>query len=118
MLDDTVYHVGAEAKLYSVEYNSTALTVKETVKKGQILIVKHADDGQTGIETPETGATFQIYPEGQSYDTSRPTERDILIIDENGFALSKNSLIAFTVFIKQVDGPEKNMLPTFLFLFQ
>lgn len=44
LLDGTSYHVGAEAKLYTVEYNSTANDVTEQVIKGKIALIKHTDD--------------------------------------------------------------------------
>ena len=61
LLDSTVYHVGAEATLYTVEYNSTSNDVTEDIVKGNIAIIKHTDDGETQIETPEVGATFAVY---------------------------------------------------------
>lgn len=61
LLDKTVYPVGADPQLYTVEYNWTSNTVKEQVKKGKVSIIKHTDDGSTKIETPEKGAEFQLY---------------------------------------------------------
>ena len=64
LLDTASYHVGAEAKLYTVERNSApAIDVTEQVQKGNIAIIKHTDDGETKIETPEEGAVFAIYLE-------------------------------------------------------
>ncbi len=83
-------HIGAEAKLYTVEYNSTALDVLETVEKGKITIIKHCDDGETQIETPETGATFEVFLKASgSYEAAKESGRDILVCDENGFAETK-----------------------------
>ena len=45
-------------KNYTVEYNSTANDVTEQVIKGKIALIKHTDDGETQIETPEVGAKF------------------------------------------------------------
>ena len=62
----------------------------EQVIKGDIAIIKHTDDGETQIETPETGAEFQIYLKAAgSYDAAKESERDVLTCDENGFAQSK-----------------------------
>ena len=55
LLDETSYHVGAEATLYTVELNDTSNDVTEQVIKGRISIIKHTDDGSTQIETPEEG---------------------------------------------------------------
>lgn len=83
-------HIGAEAKLYTLEYNSTALDVLETVQKGKIAVIKHCDDGETQIETPEAGAEFEVFLKASgSYEAAKESERDILVCDENGFAESK-----------------------------
>ena len=92
LLDSTSYHVGAEAENYKVEKNAApAVGVTETVIKGNISIIKHTDNGETQIETPEEGAEFAIYLKSSgSYDAAKDTEKDYLICDENGFAQSKN----------------------------
>lgn len=56
LVNDEVYKVGADPKLYTVEYNTTANDVVEQVLKGKIAIIKHTNDGSTQIETPEKGA--------------------------------------------------------------
>ena len=62
LLNDTVYRVGADPKDYTVEYNNAPdMTVMEQVIKGKISIIKHTDDGENQIETPEKGAEFQVY---------------------------------------------------------
>ena len=44
LLDTASYHVGAEAKLYTVERNSApAIDVTEQVQKGNIAIIKHSN---------------------------------------------------------------------------
>lgn len=60
LLDETSYHVGAEAQLYTVEYNSTANDVTEQVIKGSIALIKHTD--------------CLIYNE--TFDSIRPREYD------------------------------------------
>ena len=91
LLDPTIHKVGAEPELYTVEYNSTANDVNEQVIKGNIAIIKHTDDGETQIETPEVGATFEVYLKSAgSYENAKETERDILVCDENGFAETKD----------------------------
>ena len=50
LLDETSYHVGAEATLYTVELNDTSNDVTEQVIKGRISIIKHTDDGSTQIK--------------------------------------------------------------------
>ena len=83
-------HIGAEAKLYTVEYNSTALDVLETVQKGKIALIKHCDDGETQLETPEIGAEFEVFLKASgSFEAAKESERDYLVCDENGFAETK-----------------------------
>ena len=91
LLDKTIHKIGAEAKLYTVEHNQTANDVTEQVIKGNIAIIKHTDDGETQIETPENGATFEVYLKSSgSYENAGADERDMLICDENGFAQTKD----------------------------
>lgn len=91
LLDTTIHKVGAEPQLYTVEHNQTANDVNEQVIKGNIAIIKHTDDGETKIETPESGATFEIYLKSAgSYTASEEDERDIIVCDENGFGQTKD----------------------------
>ena len=91
LLDETEYHIGAEAKKYTIENNSVSMGVTEDILKGKIAIIKHTDDGSTKIETPEKGAEFQVYLKSAgSYSKAKETERDTLICDEYGFAETKN----------------------------
>ena len=90
LLDPTVYPIGAETKHYTVEHNQTTNDVNEWVVKGYIAIIKHCDDGETKIETPESGAEFEVFLKAAgSYDNAKPAERDYLTCDENGFAQTK-----------------------------
>lgn len=91
LLDETEYHIGAEAKKYTLENNSISIGVTEDILKGKIAIIKHTDDGSTKIETPEKGAEFQVYLKSAgSYNKAKETERDTLVCDEYGFAETKN----------------------------
>ena len=111
LLNDTVYKVGADPKDYTVEYNNTPdMTVMEQVIKGKISIIKHTDDGETQIETPEKGAEFQIYLKSSgSFVNADKDERDTIICDQDGFASTK--LLPYGVYtvhqIKGWDGREK-----------
>lgn len=91
LLDETEYHIGAEAKKYTIENNSISMGVTEDIFKGKISIIKHTDDGSTKIETPEKGAEFQVYLKSSgSYTKAKESERDNLICDEYGFAETKD----------------------------
>ena len=106
LVDSTIHHVGAEPELYPIELNDTANDVTEQIIKGDIAIIKHTDDGETGIETPEEGAEFQIYLKAAgSYDAAKDSERDVLVCDENGFAQSKK-LPYGTYIVHQTKGWE------------
>ena len=90
LLNDTVYNVGAEPKNYTIEHNPISIGVTEDVIKGDIEIVKHTDQGQTKIETPEEGATFQLWLKSAgSFDNAHESVRDTLVCDEKGYAKSK-----------------------------
>ena len=111
LLNDTVYRVGADPKDYTVEYNNAPdMTVMEQVIKGKISIIKHTDDGETQIETPEKGAEFQIYLKSSgSFVNADKDERDTIVCDEDGFASTK--LLPYGVYTvhqtKGWDGREK-----------
>lgn len=107
-------HIGAEPKLYTVEYNNTALDVLETVRKGKIALIKHCDDGSTQIETPETGAEFEVFLKSSgSYEVAKDSERDILICDKNGFAETKD--LPYGIYtVKQTKGwAGRELMPAF-----
>lgn len=106
LLNNTSYHVGAEARNFTIEYNAVSNTVKEDVIKGKIAVIKHSDDGSTQIETPEPEAEFQVYLKSAgSYSNAKSSERDILDCDEDGFAETK--LLPYgTYTVHQTKGKE------------
>jgi len=91
LLNDTVYRVGADPRDYNIEYNTAPdMMVMEQVIKGKISIIKHTDDGETQIETPEKGAEFQVYLKSAgSFVNADKDERDTIVCDEDGFASTK-----------------------------
>lgn len=111
LLNNTVYRVGADPRDYNIEYNTAPdMTVMEQVIKGKISIIKHTDDGETQIETPEKGAEFQIYLKSSgSFVNADKDERDTIICDQDGFASTK--LLPYGVYTvhqtKGWDGREK-----------
>jgi uncharacterized surface anchored protein len=114
LLDESVYHIGAEAKNYTVEYNAIASDVGEQIIKGRIALIKHTDDGDTGLETPEAGAEFEVFLKvAGSYNAAKDTERDYLICDENGFAETKD--LPYGIYtVHQVKGWDgRELLPDF-----
>ena len=111
LLNDTMYRVGADPRDYNIEYNTAPdMTVMEQVIKGKISIIKHTDDGETQIETPEKGAEFQIYLKSSgSFVNANKDERDTIVCDQDGFASTK--LLPYGVYTvhqtKGWDGREK-----------
>lgn len=114
LLDESAHHIGAEEKLYTAEYSHITLDVTETVEKGSIALIKHTDNGDTQLETPEAGAEFQVFlTSAGGYDNARKSERDYLVCDENGYAQTKKLPYGrYTVRqVKSWDGRE--LLPPF-----
>lgn len=111
LLNDSVYRVGADPRDYNIEYNTAPdMTVMEQVIKGKISIIKHTDDGETQIETPEKGAEFQVYLKSSgSFVNADKDERDTIVCDQDGFASTK--LLPYGVYTvhqtKGWDGREK-----------
>lgn len=111
LLNDTVYGVGADPRDYNIEYNTAPdMTVMEQVIKGKISIIKHTDNGDTQIETPEKGAEFQVYLKSAgSFVNADKDERDTIVCDQDGFASTK--LLPYGVYTvhqtKGWDGREK-----------
>lgn len=111
LLNDTVYRVGADPRDYNIEYNTAPdMTVMEQVIKGKISIIKHTDNGDTKIETPEKGAEFQVYLKSAgSFVNADKDERDTIVCDQDGFASTK--LLPYGVYTvhqtKGWDGREK-----------
>ena len=91
LIDKSIHKVGAEPKLFTIEHNLVANDVTEQVMKGNIAIIKHTDDGETKIETPENGAEFEVYLKSSgSFEKADKDERDTIVCDENGFAQTKD----------------------------
>ena len=114
LLDESAHHIGAEAKNYTVEYNSTANDVTEQVIKGNIALIKHTDYGETQIETPEAGAEFEVFLKSAGgYGAAKDTERDYLVCDENGYAQTKD--LPYGIYtVHQVKGWDgRELLPDF-----
>jgi len=114
LLNESAHHIGAEAKNYTVEYNSTANDVTEQVIKGNIALIKHTDNGETQLETPEAGAEFSVFLKSAgSYNAAKDSERDYLTCDENGFAQTKD--LPYGIYtVHQVKGWDgRELLPDF-----
>ena len=70
LLDTTEHAVGAAPGQYTVEHNTTANAVTETVIKGSIRLIKHIDaelETPENMPTPQTEAEIPATPEGSAY---------------------------------------------------
>jgi len=113
LLDETVYHVGAEAKNFTLEHNPVSVGVTEDIIKSRLTLIKHSDNGETQIEHPETGATFTMYLTSKGPDCN-PDERDILTVDEYGLAANTKDMPYGWYTIHQASGWEgKEKIPDF-----
>lgn len=76
-------------------------------ENGSVLAAEFNPSGNAGIiEQPEAGAMFQLYLSGAgSYDAAKDSERDLLVTDENGVALSKD-LPYGRYTVHQIEGQE------------
>lgn len=114
LLDGTIYSIASQPGGYSYEKNTVQLTSYETVLRGNIAIIKHTNDGSTQLETPETGASFEVFLKSSgSYEAAKDTERDILVCDENGLAQTKQ--LPYGIYcVHQTSGWEgRDFLPDF-----
>lgn len=106
LVDPWAYDIYASPGRYTVELNTQYIDVYEEIIRGQIEIAKHTDDGETKFETPETGAEFEVYLKSAgSYEAAEEWERDIMVIGEDGFAMSKK-LPYGTYVVTQLSGWE------------
>ena len=104
LLDTTVYPIPAAADQLPTIKNDLSLTVKETPILGRLSISKLAVNSIAGTETPEAGATFEVFLKSAgSYDAAAESERDVLTCGEDGIALSK--MLPYGVYIvRQLSG--------------
>lgn len=92
-----------------MEHNQTENDVTEQVVKGNIAIIKHTDNGETQIETPESGAEFAVYLKAAgSYEVAEDTERDYLTCDETALPRPRICLTASTPSIRCPAGKAAN----------
>ncbi len=84
----------------AAEQSEEAVIVYDGLKTNEVLygakaIVKLLGDDNTDpdperVETPEEGAEFEVYlASAGSYEDARELERDYLVTDENGYAMTK-----------------------------
>ena len=76
-------------------------------ENGSVPTAEFKPSGNAGIiEQPEAGAMFQLYlSSAGSYDAAKDGERDLLVTDENGVAISKD-LPYGRYTVHQIEGQE------------
>ncbi len=106
LVNDEIYKVGADPKLYTVELNNINLDVVEMPIKNRISLIKHSDDGSSKIETPEKDAEFEVFLKSSGgYNNADEDERDVIITDKYGFGFTK--LLPYgTYTVHQIKGTE------------
>lgn len=88
---ETVRVDGAALKDIEFTPNAKTVEVKEAPKLGRVEIFKIMSDGESGTGEFENKAEFQIYLKSKgSYEKASEYERDLLITNEKGYAISKN----------------------------
>jgi hypothetical protein len=100
-----------------VEINLVSTEVSNTVIKGRIQLVKHSDDPDPAVDPenphvqkPLAGIVFEVYLKSAgSYENAKPTERDLLTTDENGYARTKD-LPYGTYTVKEVQGADEHKI--------
>lgn len=106
LIDERIYYPNTHAAWFTSEFNTDYIDVYEVVKKSNIVLVKHSDDGSTQIETPEQGAQFNIYLKSSgSYTNADIAERDRITIDKHGFGVSKELPYGLYI-VEQIKGKE------------
>jgi len=108
----TIDYAGQE-----VEVNLVSTDVSNTVIKGRIQVVKHSDDPDPDVnpeneqvQKPLSGIVFEVYLKAAgSYDNAKPTERDLLTTDENGYTRTKD--LPYGVYVvKEVQGADEHKI--------
>ena len=108
----TIDYAGQE-----VEVNLVSTEVSNTVIKGRIQIVKHSDDPDPNVdpENPQVqkplgGIVFEVFLKAAgSYEAAKPTERDLLTTDENGYARTKD--LPYGVYVvKETQGADEHKI--------
>jgi LPXTG-motif cell wall-anchored protein len=97
-LSQTEYPVQIDYSNDLVEVNLISTDVKNTVIKGKIQIVKHSDDPDPDVspeneqvQEPLGGIVFEVHLKSAgSYAKAKPSERDRITTDENGYCRTKD----------------------------
>ncbi|MDR1630763.1 MAG: Cys-Gln thioester bond-forming surface protein [Oscillospiraceae bacterium] len=120
-LSQKEYPVTIEYAGQDVEINLVSTKVKNTVIKGKIQLVKHSDDPDSAIDPdnqqvqePLEGIVFEVrLKTAGSYENAKPSERDRITTDKNGYASTK--LLPYgTYIVTEVQGkPEHKVCDPF-----
>lgn len=100
----------------AAQQSQTAIVTYEGLKTNQIMMGAQAivkvlgdreqDSDPKRVEKPEPGAEFEVYLRSAgSYENAREIERDLLVTDENGYAMTKPLPYGIYV-LRQTKGEE------------
>ncbi len=109
---------GTEADAAQSDAGESDTTVVEIPEELQPVVVPEEDiessGGESMIEQPEENAKFQIYlASAGSYDAAKESERDILVTDADGLAVSKDMPYG-RYRVHQIEGMEgQGFIPDF-----
>jgi uncharacterized surface anchored protein len=112
-LDPTPHSVTIEYQGQNVAVVRKNAEVRNKVIEGQISVVKHSDDpdpdvqpGDIQIEAPLEGIPFEVFLKSSgSFSGALDSERDLLITDSDGYAISKK--LPYGVYtVKELPDPQ------------
>jgi uncharacterized surface anchored protein len=115
-LSQTEYPVRISFETRNASTGLVPLDVSNRVIKGNIQLVKHSDDADPAVdpENPQVqqplgGVVFEVYLKSAgSFENAKPTERDLLTTDENGYA--KTIDLPYGVYVvKEVQGADERV---------
>ena len=86
------------------------MTVMEQVIKGKISIIKHTDNGDTKIETPEKGAEFQVYLKSAGSFVNADKD-ELLFVTKTALQVQNYFRMEYIQFIKPKAGQDENLSP-------
>jgi uncharacterized surface anchored protein len=116
-LSQTNYPVQIDYSNDLVEVNLIPTDVKNTVIKGRIQIVKHSDDPDPQadpeneqVQKPLEGIVFEVFLKSAgNYENAKPTERDRIATDENGYCCTKDLPYGLYT-VTEVQGAEEHKI--------
>ena len=92
-VENKVIPISLDGQLFQAEYTKQGkiMEVSNSPVLGKVAIQKYYSEGKTGMLKAEPGVEFEIYlKERGSFENASEYERDCIVTDENGYAITKN----------------------------